>query len=126
MNGSRRLWLFGFAAAWVACFTFASTAGAQDSETRVIELRIEHRKLVLPDGAIRITEGEVVELRWTSDELVDLHLHGYDIEFRIEPGTPSAIVVDAYATGRFPITSHGWGDGGHSHDTLTYLNVYPR
>jgi hypothetical protein len=36
------------------------------------------------------------------------------------------MVIEAYATGRFPITSHGWGEGGHGHDALTYLEVYPR
>ena len=126
MNGSRRLWLVFLAAGWLAPSAFIAAALAQDSERRVIELRIEHRRLDVPGGAIRITEGEVVELRWTSDESVELHLHGYNIETQVRPGTPSTTIIKAYATGRFPITSHGWGEGGHSHDTLTYLDVYPR
>ena len=126
MDDTRRLWLIRLAVGLFTSFTLIPTAGAQDSDRRVIELQIQHRKLELPGGAIRITEGEVVELRWTSDESVELHLHGYDIETMVQPGTPSVTIFAAHATGRFPITSHGWGDGGHSHDTLTYLNVYPR
>jgi len=82
--------------------------------------------LAVPGGAIRISEGEGVELHWTSDESVSLHIHGYNIVIQVRAGMPSVTIVDAYATGRYPITSHGWGDGGHGHDTLTYLNVYPR
>ena len=98
-------------------------AVAQEGPRRVIEARIENRKMVAPSEAIRITEGDVIELRWTSDEAVDLHLHGYDVELHVRPDEPAAMVIEAYATGRFPITSHGWGEG---HDTLTYLEVYPR
>jgi len=101
-------------------------AVAQDGPRQVIEARIEKRKVVAPTGAIRVTEGDVVELRWTSDEAVELHLHGYDVELQVRPGEPATMVIEAHATGRFPITSHGWGAGGHGHDALTYLEVYPR
>ena len=126
MNVSRRTWL-----AWLAAGSFLPAAliraaVAQDGPRRVIEVRIENRKVVAPREAIRITEGDVVELRWTSDEPVELHLHGYDLAIHVRPDEPAAMVIEAHATGRFPITSHGWGEGGHGHDALTYLEVYPR
>ena len=99
---------------------------AQDSTPRVIDVRIENRKVVAPSATVRVTEGDVVELHWTSDEPVELHLHGYDLEVHVRPDAPATMVVEAFATGRFPITSHGWGAGGHGHDALTYLEVYPR
>lgn len=101
-------------------------AVAQNGLRRTIEVRIENRKVVAPSGAIRIVEGDAIELRWTSDEPVELHLHGYDMEIHVRPGEAAAMVIEATATGRFPITSHGWGKGGHGHDALTYLEVYPR
>ena len=101
-------------------------AVAQDGPQRVIELRIENRKVVKPKNAVRVTEGDVVELRWTSNEPAELHLHGYDLKIHVRPGEPAVMVIKAHATGRFPITSHGWGEGGHGHDALTYLEVYPR
>jgi hypothetical protein len=97
----------------------------QEVSPRVIEVRIENRKVVAPSKTIRITEGDMIELRWTSDEPVELHLHGYDLELHVRPDEPAAMVIEAYATGRFPITSHGWGEGGHGHDALTHLEVYP-
>jgi hypothetical protein len=100
-------------------------AVAQETPQQVIEVRIENRKVVAPSEAIRIIEGDVIELRWTSDESVELHLHGYDLELHVRPGEPASMSIEAYATGRFPITSHGWGEGGHGHDALTYLEVHP-
>lgn len=92
----------------------------------VIELRIEDRTVVVPDETIRVTKGDKVSLRWTSDEDVELHLHGYDVEVEIAAGEPGTMNFEAHATGRFPVTVHGWGNEGHGHDALTYIEVYPR
>ena len=126
MDARRRTWLIWLASGWFLPAALIRAAVAQEGPRRVIEARIENRKVVAPSEAIRITEGDVIELRWTSDEAVDLHLHGYDLELHVRPDEPAAMVIEAYATGRFPITSHGWGKGGHGHDELTYLEVYPR
>jgi hypothetical protein len=126
MDARRRTWLIWLASGWFLPAALIRAAVAQEGPRRVIEARIENRKVVAPSEAIRITEGDVIELRWTSDEAVDLHLHGYDVELHVRPSEPATMVVKAYATGRFPITSHGWGEAGHGHDALTYLEVYPR
>ena len=97
----------------------------QNSTPRIIQVNIENRKVVKPEKAIRITENEVVILRWSSDERVKLHLHGYDQELQLRPGKVSSMPVTGRATGRFPITSHGWGQD-HGHHALTYLEVHPR
>lgn len=102
------------------------TAWAQAGTRRVIEARIQGRAVVAPSDGIKLTEGEVVALRWISDEPVELHVHGYDLKLRLEAGKPAILEVEAFATGRFPIMSHGWGAGGHGHDALTYLEVHPR
>jgi FtsP/CotA-like multicopper oxidase with cupredoxin domain len=101
-------------------------AVAQDIPRRRLEVRIQNREVVEPEEAIRVTEGDAVELRWMSDEEVELHLHGYDVMLHVRPGDPAVMVIEAHATGRFPITSHGWGEDDHGHDALTYLEVYPR
>jgi hypothetical protein len=99
---------------------------SQENTSRVIQVKIENRKVITPKRAIRITENEIVELRWSSDERVKLHLHGYDKELELGPGKPASMSITGRATGRFPITSHGWGQGGHGHNALTYLEVHPR
>jgi FtsP/CotA-like multicopper oxidase with cupredoxin domain len=79
---------------------------------------------------IRVNEGDVVRLRWTSDQPLVLHLHGYDIEKRTAAGAVTELVFTAYATGRFPIHIHeqGAGAGGHAHEDLplAIIEVYPR
>jgi FtsP/CotA-like multicopper oxidase with cupredoxin domain len=123
---SRRTLLAGLAAGLMTFAAWHQPASAQDSGKRTIEVRIENRHVAADMRTIRITEGETVELRWISDEAVELHLHGYDLKAELRPGEPTVMTVEAYAAGRFPITSHGWGDGGHGHDAMTYLEIYPR
>lgn len=126
MEACRRTWLVWLAAGLFMPSALIRVAVAQETSQRIIEVRIENREVVAPGEAIRVTEGDVIELVWTSDEATELHLHGYDLEIRVRPNEPATMVIEAYATGRFPITSHGWGEGGHGHDALTYLEVYPR
>lgn len=101
---------------------------------RTYDLRIEQRKLVAGPATVRATKGDIVELRWTTDEATSIHLHGYNIEARLDPGKPGLMTIVATATGRFPLAAHGFGapaghrDGKNAHreTTLMYLEVYPR
>ena len=126
MDACRRTWLVWLAAGAIVPTALIHAAVGQDGPPQVIDVRIESRKVVALKEAIQIIESDVIELRWTSDEPVKLHLHGYDLEIEVRPAKPATMLIKARATGRFPITSHGWGDGGHGHDALTYLEVYPR
>jgi hypothetical protein len=100
---------------------------AYAADSNRIEVTVEQRKVAGDNDVIRVTQGEDVELVWHTDESVRLHLHGYDIEFAITPDEPTVIHLTAHATGRFPVTSHGFGGGhDHGHKTLLYLEVYPR
>ena len=103
--------------------------GAQAAELTFI-LRIENGRV--PDNMrlVRVKQGDVVKLRWSVDQPVILHLHGYDIERRVEPGTVGAITFTAHATGRFPVNAHTTRAraGSHAHEEapLVYIDVYPR
>jgi len=94
------------------------------AEPRVIELAIRGGALPPEQRVIRVQQGDAVTLRWTSDRALTLHLHGYDIERRVTPGTAATMAFTARATGRFSIEVHG-GPGGHG-ATLGYLEVHPR
>ncbi len=76
-------------------------------------------------GVVRVTQGDQVELRWTTDEETEVHLHGYDIEVELMPGTEQVMTFEARATGRFAIEAHGFGQD-HGDATLMYLEVLPR
>jgi hypothetical protein len=111
-------------------------AQAPSKAERQFELRIENGKVRRAEGVIRVRKGDQVRLRWTADDSVMIHLHGYDIEARVAPDTPVDMAFDAYATGRFPIALHPSHEGaradqkfsGHagSENVLLYLEVHPR
>ena len=106
--------------------TLMGVARAQKAKRRAIEVRIKNRRVISPKGAIRVSQNDVVELRWTTDAQVRLHLHGYDRKLEVRAGETGKMIIRARVAGRFPITSHGWGARGHGHHALTYLEVYPR
>lgn len=88
-------------------------------------------ELMLVDGRVpgrsntlRLKKGEKVELRWTSDRPIALHLHGYDIEVRVAPQAPATMSFTANVTGRFPVSEHAQGRS-HHHRSILYLEVHP-
>jgi hypothetical protein len=124
-------------AGWLASPVAAAAAGeAAQAPARSFELRIERRRVAQAQRVLRATEGERVELRWTSDESLVLHVHGYDIETRVAPGKPAVTSFTARLTGRFPVEIHADGAPGrsgssaksssHHHVTLLHVEVHPR
>lgn len=114
-----------FAIIFLAQFAGEPPALAQGANAAPpITVEIKKRKIV---GArtIRVKQGDQVRLNWKTDEKAELHLHGYDIETNVAPGKPSSMSFTAKATGRFPVTSHGFGDG-HGHSALIYIEVLPK
>ena len=107
----------------------AWSAGVPAAEL-TFDIKIEHGRVPDTMRLIRVNEGDVVKLRWTSDQPLILHLHGYDIEKRIAAGAVTEFAFTAYATGRFPIHVHapGAAAGGHAQEDaqLAIIEVYPR
>jgi hypothetical protein len=128
MNASRLLrWWILIATLLLFFVPVSINADTNERAVKQIELVISERKVQREEKTIRVTQGESLELVWTSDETAELHLHGYDISFEVSPETPAIVTFDANATGRFPITSHGFGgQKGHGHEALLYIEVYPQ
>ena len=112
----------------LALMTVAGIAVAQTAEV-AFDLRIERGRVAANMRLIRVRQGDAVKLRWTTDRPIILHLHGYDIEAKVEPGAVTEMAFTARATGRFPIEEHRPNaKGGHSHGEapLVRIEVYPR
>ena len=103
--------------------TQASSATASDSgPIKHFELHIHQGKVMIDGQTIRVSQGDQVELYWSSDKPDVLHLHGYDIHTEVTPDVPAVMQFKAHASGRFPVESHG-----HSgHGNLIYLEVHPK
>ena len=96
--------------------------GAVSAEPRLFDLTLKDG--VLPEGQrlVRVSQGDEVTLRWTTNRAYTLHLHGYDLEARLVPQTPVELRFTARATGRFPLEIHGPG----TERTVGHLEVHPR
>ena len=80
--------------------TEESSTGRQQENT--VDLAITGDKNMTPDQ-ISVNEGEHLRLTITSDEPLEFHLHGYDLETEVEPNEPAELSFDAAITGRFEI-----------------------
>jgi hypothetical protein len=101
-------------------------AGAQAAEL-IFALKIAHGQVPANMRLIRVMQGDAVKLELSSDQRQIVHLHGYEIQKEVAPGTVSELAFTANLTGRFPVHLHGDHDdaGGHE-DTLVNIEVYPR
>jgi len=95
---------------------------------RQFSLQVANGRVPESMRVLRVTQGDSVRLQWSVDRPVVLHLHGYDIEKRAEPGTTVEMDFVARATGRFPVHVHPVGTAGERarEETLLYVEVYPR
>lgn len=94
------------------------------AEPRLIDLGIVKKALPRAQRLVGVRQGDEVVLRFTTDQPVSIHVHGYDIERTLAPGPPASVAFTARATGRFAITVHG--DHAAPEVTLGYLEVHAR
>jgi hypothetical protein len=97
-----------------------AAAGAAE---RAFDLKLVAGKLATERNTLRVAKGDEVELRWTSDRRIVLHLHGYDIETTVTPQAPARMAFTATLAGRFPVSEHTHGKGHHR--AVLYLEVHP-
>ena len=93
-------WLSAAIHVVIALLGLASTA-AQAAELS-FDLKIEQGRVPSTMRLIRVKQGDTVKLRWVTDRPIILHLHGYDIESKVEPGAVTEMAFLARTAGRFP------------------------
>jgi hypothetical protein len=91
---------------------------ATGPQTHELDLRIRDGAMI--PSEVTVAEGDRVVLRITTDSPLEVHLHGYDVERRIEPGEPTELSLRAKLTGRFTIENH------ETEEELGMLVVRPR
>ena len=118
--GRRRLFLF----ALLACVAVPALAQAQ--EVRRFDLAFKAGELPKEQRTIKVKQGDDVELRWTTDKPIRLHLHGYDVEVAVKPGEPTVTALKARMPGRFSVEKLQEQKSGHQHGgKVLYLEVHP-
>ena len=101
-----------------------TTAVAADAvRHKVLTLSVVKGAVAGVGDTLKVQQGDDVELRWSSDKPMELHLHGYDIEVKVSPQAPAVMSFKANIPGRFPVEPHGQGLGHHR--PVLYLEVHP-
>jgi hypothetical protein len=103
--------------------------GDTKADEVTFDLRIDRGQVPAKSRLVRVRQNDLVRLRWSADQPIALHLHGYDIEQKVEPGAISEMKFTARATGRFPVQEHKpqAAGGGHTHGApIVQLEVLPR
>jgi hypothetical protein len=69
---------------------------------------------------VSVREGDRVTMSIRSDSRIELHIHGYDLEWEVEPDETTDLSFEADLTGRFPMEDH------ETESELGVLVVEPR
>jgi hypothetical protein len=96
---------------------------ADTVQHKVLTLSVVNGAVAGVGDTVKVQQGDDLELRWSSDKPMELHLHGYDIEVKVSPQAPAVMSFKANIPGRFPVEPHGQGPGHHR--PVLYLEVHP-
>ena len=114
--------------ALLLAISLSSALNAAEAAQVTYALNIVNGRVPNNMRLIRVKQDDVVKLEWSTDKPMTVHLHGYDIEQELKPGTVTQMTFTARATGRFTIEPHigKTPSGGHAHgDVLVTIEVYP-
>jgi hypothetical protein len=114
----------------VAAAAWPWRALGADQGPRAFAIAVADGKVAPHLRILKATHQAEVELVWSVDRPMTIHLEGYDISVVVRPDAPQAMRFKAFATGRFPVHAHE-GDKGaakshaHGRGALLRLEVHP-
>jgi hypothetical protein len=76
----------------------------EETQEEVVAVAINEGTMSPPE--VTVYEGNQVNLQIISDRPIELHLHGYDLTEKVEPGETADLSFEATDTGRFAIEDH--------------------
>ncbi|MFI1658479.1 hypothetical protein ACH4ZU_26800 [Streptomyces sp. NPDC020472] len=76
---------------------------------RTVTLTITGTTVQPPPSRIELKKGELLTLRVTGDRADTLHVHGYDRELPLSPGTTATLTLTVDRTGLFEVETHESG-----------------
>ncbi|MFE4593423.1 hypothetical protein [Streptomyces laurentii] len=84
----------------------ATPATPSPPSGRTVTITVTGTSVQPPPSRVEVKKGERVTLRVTSDRADTLHVHGYDRELRLSPGTTATLTLTADRTGLFEVETH--------------------
>jgi hypothetical protein len=92
---------------------------AEPAKPAVTTIRVRGGQPVGGLAKLEFRKGDRIRFRVTADEPDDVHLHGYDIEKAVGPGTRARFDIEATIEGRFEVELH------HSGAQIARVDVSP-
>jgi len=117
MDRSRRRLLALAAMTAIGGTAAAAAASSQSFSVQIVGGRVKG------DETLKVRKGDQVRVSLTSDQPLVLHLHGYEIEVKVEPSAPALLAFKADLAGRFPVHVHTHGAGNHR--AVLFIEVHP-
>lgn len=111
------LFTIAFATTIAAATATTAAAGTQAFSVEVAAGRAKG------NDTLKVRKGDEVQLRFTSDQPIVLHLHGYNLEARVTPPAPALLTFKADLAGRFPVHEHRHGPSKHR--AVMFIEVHP-
>jgi len=108
--------------AWMAAMALGGTAVGAEASTQSFSIQIVGGR-VKGEETLKVRKGDQVRVSLTSDHPMMLHLHGYEIEAKVEPPAPTLLAFKADLAGRFPVHVHTHGAGNHR--AVLFIEVHP-
>ncbi len=105
--------------------TGTETTAPAPPKPEATKIDIRGGNLVGEPAEIHAKNGDTVVIVVSADAPDDIHLHGYDIEKKVEPGKPVTFRFKANLEGEFEIESHVAEDAGRD-PLLGTLIVEPK
>jgi hypothetical protein len=97
-------------------------ASAQEPVYKTFDLAIEHGLVPVGQRLIRVSKGNHVRLRITSDKAGEVQLPGYTQEAKLVPGKTASLSFVAGTTGRHPLY---WQPEGEAAGKAANPNAVP-
>ncbi len=89
--------------------TPAVTRPSPSNPVKTLQIEIAHGEATPNAERVELRVGTTIRLAVTSDTEDEVHVHGYDKEVAVKPGTPATLTFVADQTGRFEIETHETG-----------------
>jgi plastocyanin len=86
--------------------TAPSPSASEPAGPSAIRFEVAHGKLAKGPREVEVALGDQVVLEVASDTADEVHVHGYDIEKRISPGTSAQVRFEATIPGVFEVETH--------------------
>lgn len=96
--------------------------GRAAAQSQVFSLVVKDHALSSGPALMQARQGDTITLHVQADQEGELHLHGYELEIKLQPGGEAQLSFVADRAGRYYLHMHG-PDGSHAE--IATIDIQP-